>query len=105
MTTRTDLTSPDLERLRRLLTDHRQVRADQLTALGLQEHVPGGLALPDRLRTAAVARALLADVEAALERLADGSYGWCLRCLRPIGRERLYAAPHVRYCVPCATDG
>ena len=105
MTTRTDLSSPDLDRLRRLLADHRQVRADQLTALDLQEHVDGGLDLPERLRTAAVARALLTDVEAALERIADGSYGWCLRCLHPITRERLYAVPHVRYCVPCATGG
>ena len=44
----------------------------------------------------------LAEVEAALERLAAGGYGWCERCQRPIPVERLRAMPWVRDCVECA---
>jgi RNA polymerase-binding transcription factor DksA len=100
---RPDLTPYDLSELEALLRDHRQVRRDQLVALDLQEHLAEGLDPQDRLRTTAVARALLTDIEAALGRLREGTYGWCARCLVPIPRERLLAVPHVAYCVGCAT--
>jgi RNA polymerase-binding transcription factor DksA len=41
----------------------------------------------------------LADVERALKRLDDGSYGVCEACGKPIGRERLKAVPGTRFCV------
>ena len=44
----------------------------------------------------------LAEVEAALGRVADGTYGTCLRCGRPIPAARLEARPVARTCVPCA---
>jgi DnaK suppressor protein len=34
------------------------------------------------------------EVEAALQRLADGSYGYCVATGKPIGVERLIAAPY-----------
>jgi DnaK suppressor protein len=40
-------------------------------------------------------------VEAALARLADGSYGTCLRCGRPIAPGRLEALPWVARCIDC----
>ena len=41
------------------------------------------------------------DIEHALTRLEDGSYGRCEQCSRPIPLQRLEAIPHARFCVPC----
>lgn len=42
-------------------------------------------------------------VEAALERIADGTYGICPDCGSDISRERLNAAPHSMRCLACQT--
>ena len=39
------------------------------------------------------------EVQAALDRLEDGTYGRCEACGRPIGDDRLGALPATRYCV------
>jgi RNA polymerase-binding transcription factor DksA len=44
----------------------------------------------------------LAEVDAALDRLAAGTYGVCERCVRPIPDERLEVRPIARTCVSCA---
>lgn len=44
----------------------------------------------------------LADIDAALERIADGRYGRCLSCGGPMGLQRLRALPEARYCVACS---
>jgi RNA polymerase-binding transcription factor DksA len=41
----------------------------------------------------------LADVERALRRLDDGTYGTCEACGGPIGDERLVAMPAARFCI------
>ena len=41
----------------------------------------------------------LADVERALERVADGTYGKCEACGNVIPDERLEARPAARYCL------
>ena len=41
----------------------------------------------------------LADVEHALRRLDDGTYGTCEVCGRPVGEERLEAMPATRLCL------
>ena len=46
----------------------------------------------------------LAEIDAALERLADGTYGVCLVCGRPIPAERLEVRPTATTCVGCATS-
>jgi RNA polymerase-binding protein DksA len=43
----------------------------------------------------------LKDVEAALRRIALGSYGSCEKCGRPVPVERLTAFPTARRCLPC----
>ena len=40
-------------------------------------------------------------LERALERLDEGSYGWCERCGNPIPVERLAAFPSATLCVTC----
>jgi DnaK suppressor protein len=44
-------------------------------------------------------QSLAAEVEAALARMADGSYGLCEGCDEPIGFRRLEARPWTRYSV------
>lgn len=45
--------------------------------------------------------ALLREIDEALERLRDGTYGTCLDCGMPVSRKRLEAIPWARYCVSC----
>ena len=44
-------------------------------------------------------QAELADVEHALQRLDDGTYGTCEACGRPIDEGRLEALPAARFCL------
>jgi RNA polymerase-binding transcription factor DksA len=46
--------------------------------------------------------AALADVFAALRRVADGTYGRCLACGDPIAIARLHALPEASHCIDCA---
>ena len=41
----------------------------------------------------------LADVEFALRRLDEGTYGTCEACRVPIGEDRLEALPAARFCL------
>ena len=43
----------------------------------------------------------LRDVESALTRVADGTYGECVECAKPIPYARLAANPSAARCVPC----
>lgn len=43
----------------------------------------------------------LTGVEAALARLADGTYGRCVHCGKYIARERLAALPDTAFCLEC----
>ena len=69
------------------------------------EHDPEGATLAfERQHVAALAQAAreqLADIDAALDRVADGSYGTCQACGQPIGAERLAARPSARTCISC----
>jgi len=43
----------------------------------------------------------LREVDDAMMRLRDGSFGTCARCGGAIGRQRLLAVPEARLCVIC----
>lgn len=51
--------------------------------------------------THANARAELAQVAAALRRIADGSYGFCQDCGEPIDERRLRTLPATAFCTDC----
>ncbi len=40
----------------------------------------------------------------ALERIEEGSYGFCEECGEPISDDRLEIVPHCRLCIECKTD-
>jgi len=44
---------------------------------------------------------LLKDVQAAIARFKDGSFGMCLHCEEPIPPKRLKAIPWAAHCVVC----
>ena len=48
-----------------------------------------------------VAATALADIDAALHRIENGTYGQCQQCLTAIASERLTALPMVRLCIKC----
>lgn len=45
----------------------------------------------------------LADVEHAITKLGDGTYGTCEQCGQPIPEARLEAKPAARFCIACAS--
>ena len=48
-------------------------------------------------------RDALSEVEAAIDRLAKGTYGLCMRCGQPISAARLEAKPAARRCIECTS--
>jgi DnaK suppressor protein len=110
----TTATRADLERLRDdvvgqvadLEADLRGLFEASRSSNADDEHDPEGSTIAfERAQLTAVldsARQRLADLDLALERLDDGTYGVCERCGRPIPAERLAARPSARTCVACA---
>jgi DnaK suppressor protein len=46
-------------------------------------------------------RVLLQQIDQALARIEEGSYGLCTNCSNPIPEKRLEAVPWTPYCVDC----
>lgn len=46
----------------------------------------------------------MAAIEDALRRIEEGTYGYCLRCGRPIEADRLEVIPETAYCYSCRHD-
>ena len=57
------------------------------------------------LALSAQARAAVDDIDRALEKIADNTYGICERCGQPIARARLKALPQAALCVACKSGG
>ncbi|HEX6729921.1 MAG TPA: TraR/DksA family transcriptional regulator [Pyrinomonadaceae bacterium] len=97
-----------LEQLRRL-TDH--IRTEQDAALELSDqNVKDSVDLSvldlNRemiFRLGELDSRVVADIDQALLRMKEGSYGICLRCGKPIDERRLEAIPTARYDAPCQT--
>ncbi|MFG3131032.1 TraR/DksA family transcriptional regulator [Streptomyces tendae] len=101
------LSTEDLALLRDNLREQRLFREDQLRQIAAapartDEPVRRTAAQTEvRVKLAASARMVLADVEAALDRIAEGRYGRCQLCRRGIDRDRLMIVPQARYCARC----
>ena len=44
---------------------------------------------------------VLAEIDQALRRIDEGTFGTCARCGKPIGEERLEAMPYATLCIAC----
>lgn len=73
------------------------------------EHDPEGATLAfERQHTAALLTQALdqvAEIDAAIGRFDDGTYGSCVRCGEPVGEDRLAARPAAATCIRCARTG
>ena len=95
--------------LSQLRQNTEQVRTDQAAALelyddGVKDSVD--LSVQDlnkeiALRLGERSSQLVADIDQALLRMKEGSYGICARCSQPIDERRLEALPTARYDAPC----
>src|SRR5438445_10621375 len=75
------------------LSDYDQHPADSATETFERER---DLAIEDN------AQVILRETEAALKKIADGTYGTCERCGKMISEARLKAIPYTPYCIECA---
>jgi RNA polymerase-binding transcription factor len=95
--------------LTQLRQNTEQIRTDQATALelhddGVKDSVD--LSVQDlnkeiALRLGERSSKVVADIDQALLRIEEGSYGICARCGRPIDERRLEAVPTARYDAAC----
>jgi RNA polymerase-binding transcription factor DksA len=106
---------PGLAQRRALLEARWRDRLERVTALSLAYHdaaqaapsgLPSGRGAASRrarqiARQAVAERQALAEIEAALDRIAARQYGWCEQCSRPISPAVLAAEPQSRYCRAC----
>ena len=86
-----------------------QIRTDQAAALdlyddGVKDSVD--LSVQDlnkeiALRLGERSSKVVADIDQALLRIKEGSYGICARCGQPIDERRLEAVPTARYDAAC----
>ena len=79
------------------------------TIVELDQQSVGRLSRMDALQGQAMAQASerqrrtdLMRIEAALKRLGDGDYGYCLECGEEIAAKRLEIDPAAALCVTCA---
>lgn len=78
----------------------------------LDQTTQGRLSRMDAMQVQAMARevarrreAELKRIDAALKRIADGDYGYCVSCDEKIQPRRLDFDPSVPNCINCARDG
>jgi DnaK suppressor protein len=68
----------------------------------------GATATVDRERDLALsaqARQEVDEIDHALAKINNGTYGYCESCGQPIPKARLKAIPHARLCIACKSGG
>ena len=84
------------------------VPRDPMSAVSFGKRIGDGTTeAVERLNTVGAANAIAAtleDVDRAIEKLADETYGTCDRCGTAIPAERLEAIPWAALCVRCAQN-
>ena len=106
---RTHLSAEDLAALRENLHEQRLFRREQLCRLAgsadsraeERREQQAAAQIEVRVQLAASARMVLADVEEALRRMDQGTYGTCHLCRHVIALDRLTIVPQARYCARC----
>jgi RNA polymerase-binding transcription factor DksA len=89
--------------LRGMLEEQRRFRIEQITRL---DYAPNGRPLTDADREVVsailqAARIALRDINEALHRMDDGTYGQCTTCGVQLRLERLEVLPQVALCMEC----
>ena len=99
-----------LETMRQELENIAEAGDDPAAVVQLDQTKVGRLSRMDALQAQAMAKASgerravqLREIDAALRRIDEGSYGDCARCEEPINPRRLDADPTARLCIDCAS--
>jgi len=86
--------------------------AESRKPVELDQQSVGRLSRMDALQVQAMAQETerrrqteLKRIEAALERLEEGEYGWCMACGEEIAVKRLELDPAASQCIDCARPG
>ncbi len=124
-TPKTKFSEEVLEEFRQLLLAKRAELigdVDHMTSEALRDSQPGGLGTLSNvpihmadvgsdnweqeftLGLVANERQRLKEIDAALQRIADHTYGICEATHKPIGKQRLRAKPWARYCIEAARE-
>lgn len=114
------MTTVDLDQARLALTDERSTLVHQLGELGADESgdltgevdfgdafADAGAATAERTEVLGLIDALktqLDEVDAALAKIEDGTYGTCVDCGNDIGAARLEFRPNSIRCVTCKSN-
>ncbi|TWJ08840.1 TraR/DksA family transcriptional regulator [Altererythrobacter ishigakiensis] len=95
---------------RKALDAEDATNADSRETVELQQDSVGRLSRMDAMQQQAMAQATerrrlaeRARIAAALERINDGEWGYCLKCGEEIAEKRLRHDPSVANCVNCAS--
>jgi RNA polymerase-binding transcription factor len=105
-----------MEEVQTLLEARRRQLADELAELTKPPEAGSNLSFGkrigegtteavERISSTAAARSIaaaLAEVDRALEKVDEGTYGLCDECGQPISSERLEAIPSATLCVTCS---
>jgi RNA polymerase-binding transcription factor DksA len=114
-----------LDEVQELLVSERAIYQEQATSLRAEadslalerepgdvqfdeESGEGGTVTVDRERNLALSgQAMLAveEIDDAMKRIVDKTYGYCERCFQPVPKPRLRALPYARLCVACKSGG
>ena len=99
-----------LERERSALLAVRQSSAEERKPVELDQQSVGRLSRMDAMQVQAMAQAVearrasrLQRIEAALKRLEEGEYGFCVECGEEIPMKRLAVDLTLTHCVDCAS--
>jgi DnaK suppressor protein len=101
---KTTRTAAETEKIRVALAELAELQRDRLTDSAGDDQADTGTKTFEREQEISLANNILErinQVERALERLDEGSYGWCERCGNQIPVERLAAFPSATLCVTC----
>jgi RNA polymerase-binding protein DksA len=87
--------------------DHTTSQEDESGELSSYDQHPADAATETFLRERDVAleesaEAILRQVEVALRKIDEGTYGTCERCGKEIAPARLQAIPYTPFCIECA---
>ena len=103
-----------VERLKERQQELKRLDAGSIEArapVELDQSRQGRLSRMDALQSQAMAQETarrraqeLLKIEAALDRLNDGEYGYCVKCGESIGHKRLEFDPATPLCVDCASE-
>lgn len=108
-TARLEARRPELvAELARVDADLDAARAAKADGTDDDEHDPEGATTSAQWSHATgMRRSILSnldEVDRALERVTQGSYGTCVRCDHAIGEARLEARPAASLCIDCARE-